>query len=56
VRNRENTGAMRDRKAVVKPVAARPRAVLGEISNKSAPAARNDGTKVVDVVHIDIYN
>lgn len=36
---------MVDRKAAVKPAAGRPRAVLGNISNKGAPAARNDGTK-----------
>jgi len=42
---------MIDRKAVIKPTAGRPRAVLGNISNKGAPAARTDGTKVVTVVH-----
>jgi len=49
LRNRENTESMVDRKAAVKPAAGRPRAVLGNISNKGAPAARNDGTKVVIV-------
>ena len=42
---------MLSRKAVVKPTAGRPRAVLGNISNKAAPAARADGTKVVSDVH-----
>ena len=46
-RNRENKDTMVDRKAAVKPAAGRQRAVLGNISNKGAPAARTDGTKVV---------
>jgi len=43
---------MIDRKAAVKPTAGRQRAVLGNISNKGAPAARTDGSKVVAVIHV----
>jgi len=43
-----------DRKAAVKPNVGRPRAVLGNISNKAAPPARTDGTKVVAVVNVYI--
>ena len=53
VRNRENTEAMIDRKPVVKPIAGRPRGVLGNISNKAAPPARTEGTKVAAVVFFD---
>ena len=51
MRNRDNPESMIDRKAAIKPTAGRPRAVLGNISNKGAPAARTDGTKVVTIVH-----
>jgi len=52
LRNQDNTEAMIDRKAAVKPTAGRQRAVLGNISNKGAPAARTDGSKVVAVIHV----
>lgn len=52
VRNRENTEAMIDRKAAVKPTAARPRAVLGNISNKTAPASKTNGTKVYLMIYL----
>lgn len=44
-RNRENTASMIDRKAVVKPAAGRPRAALGNISNKTAVPAKAESTK-----------
>jgi len=49
-RNRENAASMIDRKAAVKPAAGRPRAALGNISNKAAPPVKAESTKVV-IVH-----
>jgi len=39
---------MIDRKPFAKPTAARPRAALGNLSNKTAPAAKTDVSKVMD--------
>ena len=48
-RNRDNTATVIDRKAAVKPAVARPRAALGNISNKAAVPVKTEGTKVVSV-------
>jgi len=45
-RNRENAASMIDRKAAVKPAAGRPRAALGNISNKAAAPAKTESNKV----------
>jgi len=52
-RNRENTALMIDRKAVVKPAAGRPRAALGNISNKTAAPTKNVSMKVVSALHVN---
>jgi len=41
---------MIDRKAAVKPAAGRPRAALGNISNKAAPQVKAEGNKVISIV------